>query len=94
MLLPISVQRMRWLDNITDSEDKHLSKLLEIVEDRGAWRAAVRGVTAELGRTSGTQLTGEGKTKTPSCHDGTNLRKGTTSRLMVLENANSYFRFR
>ena len=40
-----AVQRMRWLDNITDSEDKHLSKLLEIVEDRGPWRAIVHGVS-------------------------------------------------
>ena len=32
---------MRWLDSITDSMDMNLSKLQEIVEDRGGWRAAV-----------------------------------------------------
>ena len=44
-------QRLRWLDGITDSVDMNPSKRQEIVEDRGAWCAAVREV-----RKTGTEL--------------------------------------
>ena len=40
-------QRIRWLDGITNAMDMNLSKLCEVVKDRGSWSATFHEVTAD-----------------------------------------------
>ena len=49
-------QKMRWLDKNIDSMDTNLSKLWEIVKDRGTWHAAVYGVTKTQTRLNNNRL--------------------------------------
>ena len=47
---------MRWLDGITDSMDMSMSKLQEMVENREAWSAALRGITKSQTRLNNNKI--------------------------------------
>ena len=57
---------LRWLDSLTDSVGMNLSKLHEIVKDRGAWGSAVHGVSESQTRLSDWMTTTT--TQVPSAH--------------------------
>ena len=63
-------QMMRWLDGITDSVDMNLSKVQEIVGDRGAWRAAAHEVT-------------KGRTQPSNSTTTTTRKKGEIKRKLI-----------
>ena len=81
-------QRMRWLNNITNSMDMNLSKLQETVKDREAWHAAVHGVTKSRTRQS------DCTTTTPFCrHPGPQSQSSFLCVLSVGSTAWSAFIF-
>jgi len=63
-------QRMKWLDGITDSMDMRLGKLLELVMDREAWRAAIHGVPKSWTRLSDWTELNRGLVNWGSCDQG------------------------